>query len=152
MAALENVPGRESSGRWLSRAALFGAGMLEAWAAPKVIGALTRWSGPKDLFDAGVEAIDRRRRWRELPVPLGAVSLIGPRDRLRTDKRACKAVGFITPPMRLPCRRLQGGSRHSDDGRRPREYRSAPLFARRGRAAPLPCSSASAASCSCVSQ
>jgi len=64
MAALENVPGRESSGRWLSRAALFGAGMLEAWAAPKVIGALTRWSGPKDLFDAGVEAIDRRRRWR----------------------------------------------------------------------------------------
>src|ERR1700738_1804362 len=67
-------------------------------------------------------------------------------------ERACNAVGFITPPMRLPRRRLQGGSRDSDDERRPRAYRSAPLFARRGRAALLPCSSASAASCSCVWQ
>src|SRR5271165_3424338 len=73
--------------------------------------------------------------------------LLGP-----NEMRACKAVGFITPPMRLPRRRLQGGSRHSDDRRRPREYRSAPLFARRGRAAPLPCSRAFAASCSCVWQ
>ena len=66
------------------------------------------------------------------------------------DLRACNPVGFITPPMRLLHRRLRGGSRDSDDGRRPRAYRSAPLFARRGRAAPSPCSSASAASCSCV--
>src|SRR4051794_9353886 len=64
--------------------------------------------------------------------------------------RACNPVGFITPPMQLLRCRLRGGSRDSDDGRRPRVYRSAPLSARRGRAAPSPCSSASAASCSCV--
>ena len=37
--------------------------------------------------------------------------------------RACKSVGFITPPMRLPHCRSRGGSRDRDDGRRPRAYR-----------------------------
>ena len=87
--------------------------------------------------------------------PRVAGAMVGdamPRSKFRRSitMRACNPVGFITPPMRLPRRRSQGGSRDSDDGRRPRAYRSAPLFARRGRAAPSPCSSASAASCSCV--
>ena len=37
-------------------------------------------------------------------------------------------MGFITSSMRLPHRRSRDGSRDSDDGRCPREYRSAPLF------------------------
>jgi hypothetical protein len=48
--------------------------------------------------------------------------------------RACNSVGFITPPMRLARRRLQDGSQDNDDGKRPQSYRSARLFARRGRA------------------
>jgi len=34
----------------------------------------------------------------------------------RRDSRACNPVGFITPSMRLPHRRLRGGSRDSGDG------------------------------------
>ena len=66
--------------------------------------------------------------------------------------RAFNPVGFITTPARLLHCRSRGESRDSNDGRHPRAYRSAPLFVRRGRAAPSPCSSASAASCSCVWQ
>jgi hypothetical protein len=61
--------------------------------------------------------------------------------------RACNLVGLITTPMRLLHRRSRGGNQDSDDGRRPGAYRSAPLFARRGRAAQSPCSSASAVFC-----
>jgi transposase-like protein len=50
--------------------------------------------------------------------------------------RALNPVGFITTPARLLHCRSRGESRDSDDGRRPRAYRSAPLFARGGRAAP----------------
>ena len=66
----------------------------------------------------------------------------------RAAMGACKAVGFITRLLRLRLRRLRGGSRGSDDGKHLRAYRSAPLFARRGRAGPSPCTSASVASCS----
>jgi hypothetical protein len=59
------------------------------------------------------------------------------------SSRACNPVGFIAPPMQLLHRRLRGASLENDDGRRPRAYRSAPLFARRGRAGPSPCSSVS---------
>jgi hypothetical protein len=58
--------------------------------------------------------------------------------------RACGPVGFITLRVRLPRRRLRGGSRDSDDGRRLRAHRSAPRHAHRARAAMSPCSSASA--------
>ena len=65
--------------------------------------------------------------------------------------RACKPVGVITRLLLVvPGRRSRAGSRDSDGGRRPRACRSARPCARRGRAAPSLCSSASAASCSCV--
>jgi hypothetical protein len=63
----------------------------------------------------------------------------------RTSGGACKPMGFVTSPMRRLHRGLQDGSLDSGDGRRLRAFRSAALFARRGRAAPWPCSSASAA-------
>ena len=50
--------------------------------------------------------------------------------------RVCNPWGLITPPMQLLHRRLRGGSRDSNGERLPRAYRLAPLFARRGRAAP----------------
>src|ERR1700710_668314 len=40
--------------------------------------------------------------------------------------------GSLRRPMRLLHRCLLGGNLDSDDGRRPRTYRSAPLLARRG--------------------
>jgi hypothetical protein len=78
------------------------------------------------------------------------VKLVAELESGLTTEGACKAVGFITRSMRLLPRRVSDGSLDSDDGQRPRAYRSAPLFARRGRAAPSPCSSTSAVSCSCA--
>ena len=44
--------------------------------------------------------------------------------------RACKAVGFIAPLLRLPRRRSQGGTRNSACGRRLRACHSARRCAR----------------------
>jgi hypothetical protein len=103
-----------------------------------------------ELLPAILQAGSEDLRWCEDQEDISPPAT--PYQRLLADTRtrACNPVGFITSPMRLLHRRLLGGSRDSDDRRRSRAYRSAPLFAPRGRAAPSPCSSASAVSCSCV--
>jgi hypothetical protein len=78
----------------------------------------------------------RRDRPRFAAAAAASFEAIGLMD--SADRRACNPVVFITLPMRLPRRRFQGGSRNSDDGRRPRAYRSALLYARRGTAGPSP--------------
>ena len=96
------------------------------------------------------QAIPRRpgRRHSRPPAP-------GSRHRFRRDhprcgSRACKIVGVITLLLAVPGHRSRAGSPDSVDGRRPRACRSARLCARPGRAARSPCSSASAAPCSCA--
>ena len=64
--------------------------------------------------------------------------------------RACKIVGVIRLLLAVPGHHSRAGSPDSVDGRRPRACRSARPCARQGRAARSPCSSASAAPCSCA--
>jgi hypothetical protein len=47
--------------------------------------------------------------------------------------QSCGVHYGVNATMRLFHRRSRGGNQDSDDGRRPRAYRSAPLFARQGR-------------------
>ena len=78
-------PRRVARASWLGVTAAFGAGALAAWAAPKVMAAVGRQRGVRELFDAAAETLDRRFGWDRLPLPLALAALVGLRDRLRTD-------------------------------------------------------------------
>ena len=89
-----------------------------------------------------------RRQPQDLtPSPFRVLSFLM-RVGVRLRRESMQTCGVITPLLRLPRRRLRGGSRGGKSGKRSRACCSARRCERRERAAPWPCSSASAASCS----
>jgi len=105
-----------------------------------------------DLVHGGARCSPRHHRIFGYPDPTPEWNLATFLDHVLAEDHA-RSWKVITLPLLSTCgRRWRAGSWGGNDGRRPRECRSAPPCARRERAAPSPCSSASAASSSCARQ
>jgi hypothetical protein len=72
-----------STKKWAFLAGLVGAGVVTAYAAPKVISALTEKRGKTSMLDDAAENLDRSVGWDRLPLPLALFTLSGLRHVLR---------------------------------------------------------------------